>query len=60
MHKAGGVNMIKFRYPKSEDAERFYEILNNIDSTYFYATIPDSVEIEREWILKIRQVKRLL
>ena len=40
--------MIKLRYPQPEDAERFYEILNSIDSTYFYATIPDSVEMERD------------
>lgn len=49
--------MVKLRYPKPEDAERFYEILNNIDPTYYYAPIPDSVEEEREWI-KGRKYKR--
>ena len=49
--------MIKLRYPKPDDAERFYEILNNINSKYFYSTIPDSIEMEREWIKK-RKYKR--
>lgn len=49
--------MIKLRYPKPDDAKRFYEILNNINSKYFYSTIPDSIEMEREWIKK-RKYKR--
>lgn len=49
--------MIELRYPKPEDAKPFYEILNNIDSKYYYATIPDSIEMEIKWIER-RQYKR--
>lgn len=49
--------MVKLRYPKLEDGERFYEILNNIDATYYYATVPDSIEMERKWIER-RKYKR--
>lgn len=49
--------MIELRYPMVEDAERFYEILNNIDTTYYYANIPDSIEMEIKWIER-RKYKR--
>lgn len=49
--------MIKLRYPTVEDAKSFYDILNGIDSKYYYATIPDSVESERQWIER-RKYKR--
>lgn len=49
--------MIELRYPRLEDAKDFYEILNNIDSTYYYSTIPDSIEMESIWIER-RRYKR--
>ncbi|MBS4535738.1 GNAT family N-acetyltransferase [Clostridium sp. D2Q-14] len=49
--------MVKLRYPKPKDAKKFYKILNNMNSTYYYATIPDSIEMEKEWI-KRREYKR--
>lgn len=49
--------MIKLRYVKKEDAKRFYEILNKIDTKYYYSTIPKSIESERKWIER-RKYKR--
>lgn len=45
-----GGRMISLGFIKEEDAKRFYDILNEIDSEYYYATIPESVEAERKWI----------
>lgn len=49
--------MIKLRYPILEDAEVFFRILTEGNFTFYYATIPQSIELEREWI-KRRKYKR--
>ncbi|MGF7056822.1 GNAT family N-acetyltransferase [Brassicibacter mesophilus] len=49
--------MIELRYPIIEDAEAFFRILTEGKFEFYYATIPESVELEREWI-KRREYKR--
>lgn len=49
--------MIELRYPEVEDAEEFFRILNDGKFDFYYATIPESVEEERDWI-KRRAYKR--
>lgn len=49
--------MIKLRYPIIEDAEAFFRILTEGKFEFYYATIPESIELEREWI-KRREYKR--
>lgn len=49
--------MIELRYPQIEDAEIFFRILNEGNFDFYYATIPESIESEREWI-KRREYKR--
>lgn len=49
--------MIELRYAEIEDAEAFFRILNEGKFEFYHATIPDSVEGEREW-LKRRKYKR--
>lgn len=49
--------MIKLRYPILEDAEEFFRILSEGKFEFYHATIPESVDLEREWIKK-REYKR--
>jgi len=49
--------MINLRYPVIEDAEDFFRILTEGKFEFYYATIPESIEFEREWI-KRREYKR--
>lgn len=49
--------MIELRYPEIGDAEEFFRILNEGKFDFYYATIPESIELEREWI-KRRAYKR--
>lgn len=49
--------MSELRYPIIEDAEAFFRILTEGKFELYYATIPESIELEREWI-KRRQYKR--
>ena len=49
--------MVELRYPIVEDAELFFRILTEGNFQYYYATIPESIELEREWI-KRREHKR--
>jgi ribosomal-protein-alanine N-acetyltransferase len=53
----GGNFMIELRYPIFEDAESFFRILTEGNFQYYYATIPESVASEREWINR-REYKR--
>lgn len=50
--------MIELRYPIVEDAESFFRILTEGKFKFYYATIPESIEAEREWI-KRREYKRV-
>jgi ribosomal-protein-alanine N-acetyltransferase len=50
MNFRGGNFMIELRYPISEDAESFFRILTEGNFQYYYATIPESVASESEWI----------
>lgn len=49
--------MIELRYPQMKDAESFFRILNEGKFDFYYATIPESIEAEKEWI-KRREYKR--
>ncbi|MGV8984531.1 GNAT family N-acetyltransferase [Clostridium sp.] len=49
--------MIELRYPIIEDAESFFKILTEGKFEYYYATIPESIAIEREWVNR-REYKR--
>lgn len=49
--------MIELRYPIIEDAEIFFRILTEGDFEYYYATIPESIDLERKWIER-RNFKR--
>ncbi len=49
--------MVELRYPIVEDAESFFRILTEGKYEFYYATIPESVELEKEWI-KRREYKR--
>ncbi len=49
--------MIELRYPIIEDSETFFRILTEGKFDFYYATIPESIEIERAWI-KRREYKR--
>lgn len=49
--------MIELRYPEIRDSIEFFRILNEGNFENYYATIPDSVEAEMEWI-KRREYKR--
>ncbi len=40
--------MINLRYPIIEDAEEFFRILTEGKFEFYYATIPESIELERE------------
>jgi len=50
--------MVNLRYPIIEDAETFFRILTEGKFEFYYATIPQNIELEREWIKK-REYKRL-
>ncbi len=49
--------MFGLRYPIIEDAEAFFRILTEGKFEFYYATIPENVELEREWIRR-REYKR--
>ncbi|WP_160672474.1 GNAT family N-acetyltransferase [Clostridium sp. C8-1-8] len=49
--------MIKLRYPLISDAEVFFRILTEGKFEYYYATIPESIDLERKW-LERREYKR--
>ncbi|WP_164880516.1 GNAT family N-acetyltransferase [Clostridium manihotivorum] len=49
--------MIKLRYPLISDAEAFFRILTEGKFEYYYATIPESIDLERKW-LERREHKR--
>lgn len=49
--------MVELRYPRIEDAEAFFKILTEGKFEFYYATIPESINLEREWIKK-REYKR--
>lgn len=49
--------MIELRYPIIEDAEIFFRILTEGKFEYYYALIPESISLEKEWI-KRREYKR--
>jgi len=42
--------MVELRYPIVEDAEEYFRILTEGNFEYYYATIPETVEMERKWI----------
>lgn len=42
--------MVELRYPIIEDTESFFRILNEGKFKFYYATIPESIESEKEWI----------
>ena len=49
--------MINLHYPIIEDAEAFFRILTEGKFEFYYAAIPESIELEGEWI-KRREYKR--
>ena len=49
--------MIELRYPITQDAEIFFRILTEGKFEYYYASIPESISLEKEWI-KRRKYKR--
>ncbi|MBZ9621452.1 GNAT family N-acetyltransferase [Clostridium sp. FP2] len=49
--------MAELRYPIIEDSESFFRILTEGKFEFYYATIPESIESEKEWI-KRREYKR--
>jgi len=51
--------MVELRYPRVEDAEEYFRILTEGNFQYYYATIPESVEMERKWIERCK-LKRII